>query len=55
MEKIEIKKGDKYNMLTIIKEVVRISSDHRRFLCRCICGKTKEVNLLKLRNGSTSY
>ena len=43
-----IKKWDKYNRLTIIKEVVK-KWKSRRFQCKCICWNIKEVSLWHLR------
>lgn len=44
--------GDKFGDFTIIKEVCQ-QKDKRRFLCKCICGKEKEVNLIHLTTGQT--
>lgn len=53
MKKIEIKKGDRYGLLTIIKEVIPTSvpsrQNLRRFSCLCYCGKKVEVYLCNLR------
>lgn len=57
MNKLDVKIGDKYNYLTILKEVsvgVRPSGQHyRRFLCQCDCGKKKIIGLSDIRSGST--
>ena len=58
MRKIEIKEGDRYGRLTIIKEVEprieRSGKKRRRVLCRCDCdGKEVEVPLEHLRTGHT--
>jgi hypothetical protein len=53
--KLIINKGDKFSYLTIIKEVsprVQPSGQKpRTFLCRCICGSTKEIRLSHLTRG----
>ena len=59
MKRIEIKKGDRYGILTIIKEVDSIpvpsKKNLRRFLCLCDCGEEAEVYLSNLRkNGHTT-
>lgn len=51
--KIRVKEGDKFNMLTAIKEVDRISSSRRRFLWECDCGKRKELNTDCVKNSGT--
>ena len=56
-KKIEIKEGDRYKMLTIIREMdkhIYPSGGYRRkFICKCDCGNTTEVLLNRLRNGHT--
>jgi hypothetical protein len=52
--KIEIKSGDKYNKLTIIREVdpridPKSGKKRRIILCYCDCGNEKEVSLNNLR------
>ena len=40
MKRVEVKKGERYGRLTIIREVEPAGSSHkrvRRFLCRCDC------------------
>lgn len=51
-KRIEINQGDRYNRLTIIKEV--FAKSRRSFLCKCDCGNKIEVMLYKLRNGHTT-
>jgi hypothetical protein len=55
MPEIIVKSGEKYNRLTIVKEVERMvlkcGQKPRKFLCLCECGNTKEVLLSKLRKG----
>ncbi len=50
MRKLIIKKGDRFGRLTIVKEIAR-NNGRRRFLCRCICGNLREVNLSNMRTG----
>ncbi len=50
--RLHINPGDKFGRYTIIKEAATINS-HRRFLCRCECGTTKEVSLANLRGSHT--
>lgn len=49
--KIDVKSGDKYGDLTIIREVE--SRSPRRFECLCSCGKVVEVLLSDLRSQHT--
>ena len=54
MKKTEVKEGDRYGRLTIIKEVEPIKRkryNERRVLCRCDCGNEKVVSLYPLLNG----
>lgn len=50
MPKIEIKKGERYGRLIIIKELSP-SVRGRVFMCQCDCGQTKNIYLSDLRNG----
>lgn len=50
--KIVVNSGDKYQHLTIIKEVEKDHLGRRKFLCKCDCGNEKEVLLMQLRNGA---
>lgn len=58
MKKIEIKKGEKFGFLTIIKEIDPIKNSQgqmiRKFLCKCVCGKTSNPNIGGLRSGQTT-
>lgn len=45
--------GIKYNYLTVLKKVTPDKYKHKRYLCKCICGKTKVVLKLNLSNGRT--
>lgn len=57
-KKLEIKPGDKYNKLTIIKEDGRFyqpsGQTQRAFLCRCDCGNISRVRLSHLITGRVS-
>jgi hypothetical protein len=57
MKKVEIKSGDKYGRLTIVKEVERYikPSGHtqRQFNCKCECGNEIITKLYYLTNGDT--
>ena len=57
VNKLVVNKGDRYNKLTIVKEVdPRIEKNgkkKRKFEVKCDCGNTKFVMLAKIRNGST--
>lgn len=52
MRRIEVKPGDKYGGLTIVKEVE--AAGKRQFLCKCDCGQKVTVRLGHLRSGHTS-
>jgi len=53
-QKIEVKTGDKYGRLTIIKEVKNLNIKNVRFfLCSCECGNEKVIILNSLRSGDT--
>ncbi len=58
MRKLEIKEGDRYGKLTIIKEVDPIKysngSIRRKVLCRCDCGNEVVVGLSNIRRGTTT-
>lgn len=52
--KVEIKEGDRYGLLTIIKEIESKTLDckgtpKRRVLCKCDCGNLYEVDLDNIR------
>ena len=55
MAKLEIKQGDIFSKLTILKEAERIrlpsGQYNRSFLCKCECGNEKEIRLLHLVRG----
>ncbi len=57
MRKIQIKEGDQYGKLTIVKEVephIEPSGiKRRRFECKCDCGNIIKVNLNSLRTNNT--
>jgi hypothetical protein len=56
-KKLEIKSGDKYGKLTIVKEVEPYiqpsGKTKRKFNCLCECGNITNVMLSKLRNNHT--
>lgn len=57
-KRILINEGDRYGLLTIIKEVEgtysgKSKSRRRTFLCRCDCGNSKNIALNSLRTGNT--
>ena len=57
MRRIEIKRGDRYNMLTVISEVEGYVSPSgyktRKFLFQCDCGNTKEIILNDVRTNAS--
>ena len=57
-KKLEINQGDRYNMLTVIREVERHVLPNgrlkRMFLLKCDCGKSKEIMLNSVRSGKTT-
>ena len=56
--KLEIKSGERYNMLTVIKEVeghlMPCGKKRRKFLFKCDCGNEKEIVLQSVRSGLTT-
>jgi len=52
MEKIEVKKGERYGRLIILSEEEKIKKA-RIFRCLCDCGKETTVRLNSLRQGRT--
>ena len=57
-QKIEVKSGDKYGRLTVIKEVephiTPTNQKVRKFECVCDCGSKKSIILKNLRGGYTN-
>lgn len=55
--KLEIKEGDKFGNLTVLKEEepYRLNGkfNTRRFLCKCDCGNITVTNLSRLKSGKT--
>lgn len=49
--RLDIEPGQKFNKLTIVREVER-TSIKRRFLCQCDCGNYTQVNLNMLRTSA---
>jgi hypothetical protein len=58
MEKLQIKLGDKYNKLTIIKKVNSYISPSgnkkRQFECICDCGNIITIRLSSIKSGNTT-
>lgn len=57
MRKIEVKEGDRYGRLTVIKEVESIPwkrGRRRMVLCKCDCGTEKVFGLSNIRRGTTT-
>lgn len=52
MRRIEVKPGDKYGELKVIREVE--SSGKRQILCKCSCGQQVTVRLGHLRSGHST-
>lgn len=44
--------GKRYGQWTVIK--IQVESNHRRCLCRCACGTTKEVAIHSLNRGEST-
>lgn len=53
VSKPRIQLKEKYNRLTIIKELERRNKKDRRVLCLCDCGNHLEVNLESIKQGGT--
>jgi hypothetical protein len=52
MRRLEIKKGQRFGRLTVIREIEK--KGNRRFKCKCDCGNECTVRLNSLRNGNTT-
>ena len=52
MRKLDIKSGDKFGRLTIIKEV-ESKGNFRYFQCKCECGTIRDFKIYRLTNGTT--
>lgn len=52
MKKVDIKPGDRYGRLTVIKEVAK-RGYYRYFECKCECGNVKIIAMGALRKGVT--
>jgi len=50
-KKIKLQIGDKFNRLTIIKEVEKKNNSNRRVECLCTCGTSKQYVLSSVLNG----
>ncbi len=56
MKRTDVKAGERYGSLTIVREVEPTGSSHkrvRRFLCRCDCGNEIICRLPNLKSGTT--
>ena len=57
MKSIKVKSGEKFNKLTVVKEVARIrrsdGGTRRIIQCKCDCGNIADVRLYRLRHGKT--
>lgn len=51
----EIAVGDKFGMLTVVRELKDRKYERRRYECVCECGKTRNVNSSQLRNGAITH
>lgn len=47
--------GDKFGMLTVVRELKDRKYGKRQFECACECGKTRNVNSTQLRNGTVTH
>jgi len=52
MRRLEIKEGEKFNKLTIMKEVEQ-RGYQRYVLCECECGNKKEMSYHKVKDGQS--
>lgn len=53
MKKLKVNKGEKYNRLSAIREVIKTHKQHRRYLWKCDCGIEKEIDLIAVKRGNT--
>jgi hypothetical protein len=53
ISKPRVQLKEKYNRLTIIKELDRLNKKDRRVLCQCDCGNHLETNLESVKQGNT--
>jgi len=52
-KKQKIKPGDVFERLTIIKDTGKRQGNCIKWLCKCLCGKLKEVRTTDLKSGKT--
>lgn len=54
-KRLDIKKGAVYGELTVIRETTDRTGKWkpRTFLCKCSCGKTKDVDMSRMIRGKT--
>jgi len=50
MKKVEIKEGEKFGSLTVVKEMPSVNGK-RQVRCRCECGNDVTIRLAHLRSG----
>ena len=53
MRAIEVKRGDRFGRLVVIRELARIDRTIRVFECKCDCGMKKPMRLYNLRSGNS--
>lgn len=53
MQRIEVKPGEKYGDLTVVRETGKVIGK-RNFLCKCSCGNKVTVRLGHLRSGHST-
>jgi len=51
VKRIEVKPNDKYESLTVVREVEASAAGKRQVLCKCICGNEVTVRLGHLTSG----
>lgn len=54
MQRVEVKPGDQYGDLKVIREGEKSASGKRQCLCECSCGQKVLVRLGHLRTGHTT-
>ena len=47
--------GDKFGMLTVVKELKERRCGERQYECICECGRTRNVKSSQLRNGNITH
>lgn len=54
LQRIEVKPGDQYGQLKVVREVEVSASGKRQILCQCACGNQVTVRLGHLRSGHST-